>query len=69
MPSSQLNIWADDDTRRRLIILARQWSPIKPLTISVTVRECVRRIFETDVPASAQKILLEEVIPPGRARR
>jgi hypothetical protein len=69
MASSQLNVWADNDTRRRLAILARQWSPIKPLTMSVTVRECVRRIFETDVPASAQKVLLDEVTPPVRARR
>jgi hypothetical protein len=69
MASSQLNVWTDDDTRRMLAILARQWSPIKPLTKSVVVRECVRRIFETDVPASKQVALLNDTSKTKEKRR
>jgi hypothetical protein len=48
MQCSQLNVWADDDTRRKLTELARLWSPVKPLSISIAVRECVRRVHENE---------------------
>lgn len=55
MPSSQLNVWADDDTRRKLAELAKLWSPVKPLTVSVAVRECVRRVHETETSKTKTK--------------
>ncbi len=39
----------DPDTRRRMKELAVVMGPVKPLTISDVVRECVRRVHESDI--------------------
>ena len=44
----QLNMRLDRDTGRRLTELAAIMGPVKPLTISDVVRECVRRVHEAE---------------------
>jgi hypothetical protein len=48
MSAPQLNIRTDPDTVRRLVELAAIMGPVKPLTKSDVVRECVRRVHESE---------------------
>jgi hypothetical protein len=48
MSANQLNIRPDPDTLRRIAELAAIMGPVKPLTKSDVVRECVRRVHESE---------------------
>ncbi len=45
----------DPDTRRRMKELAVVMGPVKPLTISDVVRECVRRVHEIDTKTKEKR--------------
>ena len=52
----QLNMVLDPVTRRRLTELAeRMGGLVKPLPISDVVRECVRRVHESEVSKTKEK--------------
>ena len=36
------------ETARAVCDLAKQWGPVKPLTLADVVRECVRRVHEAE---------------------
>jgi predicted transcriptional regulator len=55
MTKSQTNMRLDDATRDKLAKLATRWSPIKPLTLTDVVRECVRRVHETETSKTKEK--------------
>ncbi len=46
--TTQTNMRLDPDTVRRLKELAAIMGPVKPLTTSDVVRECVRRVHEQE---------------------
>lgn len=39
---------ADAETHARIRELAALWSPVRPLPLAAVIRECVRRIHETE---------------------
>jgi hypothetical protein len=45
----------DPDTRRRLTELAAIMGPIKPLTLTDVVRECVRRVHLSETSKTKEK--------------
>ena len=55
MPTPPTMMRLDPDTRRRLHELAVIMGPIKPLTTSDVVRECVRRVHETETTKTKEK--------------
>ena len=48
MTTPQTNMRLDEITRDKLAELAMKWSPVKPLTMTAVVRECVRRVHESE---------------------
>ena len=48
MMTRQKNMRLDDLTLSRLEELAAKWSQAEPLSASAVMRECVRRVHETE---------------------
>jgi hypothetical protein len=55
MTNSQTNMRLDLDTRTKLTELATRWSPVKPLTLTDVVRECVRRVHLSETSKTKEK--------------
>jgi hypothetical protein len=55
MTNPQITIRPDPDTVRRLKELAAIMGPVKPLTNSDVVRECVRRVHETETSTKTKE--------------
>jgi hypothetical protein len=48
MMTTQRSLYLGSETEAKLKELAALWSQAKPLPISAVVRECVRRVHETE---------------------
>ncbi|MGO9640662.1 MAG: hypothetical protein ACLP1Y_05070 [Candidatus Acidiferrales bacterium] len=57
MPRTISHIRGLDDakTRDMLGYLADRWSPVHPMPISAVVRECVRRVYETETETKEKR--------------
>lgn len=55
MMTRQLNMRLDDLTLSRLQNLAAKWSQAGPLSISAVIRECVRRVHETETKTKGKR--------------
>lgn len=54
MPTTkQLNIKVDQTIRDQIAELAKLWSPVKPLTATDVVKECVRRVHQANTRRTA----------------
>ena len=55
MMTRQLNMRLDDLTLSRLQNLAAKWSQAGPLSTSAVIRECVRRVHETETKTKTKE--------------
>jgi len=53
--TTQTNMRLDEETKARLAELGRTWSPVKPLNASDVVRECVRRVHESETKTKEKR--------------
>ncbi len=53
--TTQKNMRFDAETKARVTELAARWSPVKPLTASDVVRECVRRVHEVETKTKERR--------------
>ena len=55
MTTTQRSLYLGAETEAKLRELAARWSQAKPLPISAVVRECVRRVHETETKTKTKE--------------
>ena len=53
--TAQKNMRLETETLERIDFLAAKWSPVKPLTATDVVRECVRRVHEAEIKTKEKR--------------
>ena len=53
--TTQTNMRLDDDTRTKIDWLSVCWGPVKPLTVADVVRECMRRVHQSETKTKEKR--------------